>query len=330
MLRQVATCLLRTGVPSPAAKLGLLTLAIAGVLVVSAVYLLADGKNDRATQLEGTWLRIGAAPNCNAWAPNALSQPSSMAAIDSTEALVAWLKSKGARGVLMERSEQPASDTPEPAWLRQMRSVERVQGMVGARFSSRCAAYQLETPRAVLSSKELEVLVQVMRGIFKGHEPPQPSSFPEAMQKKEEVELLVILRLDGELRMWRSTRRSSMASAALTLGVAIRDRWQSRRAFMQEDLADAVDRLVIELWRVEDAGTLVVENLVEVQDLVPPRYGIGVEHHSGWSYRLPEVLVKDPSAVTGDMLKTDEVDARELGVGTPRLYRLRLVELDAQ
>lgn len=309
------------------AKLGLITLLLAAAFAAGAFAFLS-GSRSVGHGLPGRWLVLGKASNCRAWASKSVDLADPIGEIGTPEELSKALAKMGARGVLLQRDERSSNTLAEPAWVRQMRSAHAVSGFTGERMSTRCAAYAAERDKAVLSKQETEVLEKVMRGIFAGQQPPQLASFPSGMRRKQEVELLVILRLDGELRMWRSARRSSLASAALTVGAAIRDRWRSRRAFMQEDLADVADRLTIEMWRAEDAGTLVVENLGQVAELVPPNFGIGIEHHGGWSYRLPEVLVRDPRAVTEDMLKEVEVRASQLGPTPPRLYRMRLARLD--
>ncbi len=278
--------------------------------------------------LPGRWVVLGEASACQRWFAKRANLASSISDLQGPEELLDALENVNAGGVIFERKERfDAKGNLEPGWLREMRAVDVVPGFVSARVSSDCVAYTKAERWDALGERELAALEKVMRGIFRGETPPQLSSFPGAMRQKREVELLVLLRLGGELRMWRSARRSSVASAALTVASAIRDRWRSRRAFMQEDLADVAETIDIEIWRMEDEGTVLVESLAEVEGLLPPRFGIGVEHQNGWSYRLPELVQREPVAITEKLLEEDEIDPLDLGIGAPRLYRFRLASL---
>ncbi len=109
------------------------------------------------------------------------------------------------------------------------------------------------------------------------------------------MEVLVTLRQGQVLRLWRSARANSFASAFLRAVQDARTRWHERETFMGEALENAMPKLDVEVAILREDGTLYPTSERELTLYMTPAHGLGLEHKGKWFYQLPEALNKPRS-----------------------------------
>jgi len=176
------------------------------------------------------------------------------------------------------------------------------------------------------------VLGPVAREILEGREPPPLDVFPEALTRRQSVEVLVLLRGADGVRLWRSARAESIAQALNTAALAARKRWDERSETMGGPLDQRLDRLDVEVALLFDDGTLDKRAVSLIDSLVKPLHGVAYEQPARWRYLLPTAThdEKSPTEAYRQLFRDNGLPEESFDRADLRLYRLRMktVSLD--
>jgi hypothetical protein len=207
-------------------------------------------------------------------------------------------------------------------------SAEVVRGFRGEYLTSEGLLYVLDdtTWPDTLTG---EILGRVARVILEGSEPPPRDAFPEALRRRQPVEVLVLLRGKEGPRLWRSARAESIADGLNTAALAARKRWDERSETMGGPLVARLDALDVEVALLFDDGTLAPDAVSLIDALVKPVHGVAYEQPTRWRYLLPAATHSEPTPTDAfrvlflaNGLAAESFDRADL-----RLYRIRLKTL---
>ena len=180
-----------------------------------------------------------------------------------------------------------------------------------------------------LGDEEREALAYVARALFRGAREPDVASFPPSLRRVERVEVMVTLSKQGEPRLWRSARGTSIARALLTATRVARDRWREREQAMGGPLAQQLLGLDVEVSLLSEDGTLLTSQSAFVNRAITPSHGIGFDRRTAWHYVLPAEVTRRKG---GFQALTTQL--RELGLAPAaltesdaRLYRFVVTPL---
>jgi hypothetical protein len=171
-----------------------------------------------------------------------------------------------------------------------------------------------------------EALAHVARAILSGARAPRVQSFPEALRRIRNVEVMVMLEDRGHPRLWRSARGSSIARALLTAGVVARQRWSERQAAMGGPIDLVLPTLDVSVYLLDEDGTLGSRSPTFVERVFTPAHGVAFDHRGTWRYLLPDATREEGegSAVRAYRELFIESDMAEdsLGRDDVRPYRM--------
>lgn len=243
------------------------------------------------------------------------------------------LSGAGLGAIVVPFLESP--DGGEPADPRavevRLRALHHLPPLYGALLREDFAVYVPEL-RAVPGTQLRNALAGVARGVLSGAAPPAEDSFPGRLSRKENVELLVMLKEGSSPRLWRSSRGASYARALITASSAARDRWAEREQSMGGPLTEALGRLTVEVARFEPDGTLESSDARFLDRAITKHHGIGVEHRGAWKYVLPSAIKHGPGEPRDALMKLlsdEKIPASLLGTEELRVYRFALRTLAA-
>lgn len=217
-----------------------------------------------------------------------------------------------------------AAQEPNQFKLCQKHSLNRIRGEYFSEFGS---LYRLHEPTRESNESTKKALLLVTRKILEGANPPQLTSFPAELQNAQATEVMVVLKRNNTPVLWRSSRAGSFARALLQAASVAKERWDERHTTLGGKLSDALVDLTLEIYVLEDDGTLGSRNPTFVDQFISADHGVAFERKGAWYYSLPgfprETRVKQPSAryqelfekygFRGDIFKRQDL----------RLYRLR-------
>ncbi len=171
-----------------------------------------------------------------------------------------------------------------------------------------------------------EALAHVARAILSGTPAPRVQSFPEALRRIRNVEVMVMLEDRGHARLWRSARGSSIARALLTAGQVARQRWSERQAAMGGPIDLVLPTLDVSVYLLDEDGTLGSRSPTFVDRVFTPAHGVAFDHRGTWRYLLPEATREEGegSAVRAYRALFVDSDMAEdsLGRDDVRAYRM--------
>ncbi len=133
-----------------------------------------------------------------------------------------------------------------------------------------------------------EALAHVARAILSGAAAPRVQSFPEALRRIRNVEVMVMLSDRGHPRLWRSARGSSIARALVTASVVARQRWSERQAAMGGPIDLILPTLDVSVSLLDEDGTLGSCSPTFVEQVFTPEHGVAFDHRGTWRYLLPD------------------------------------------
>ncbi len=142
------------------------------------------------------------------------------------------------------------------------------------------------------------------------------------------VEVMLIIRVDGEPRLWRSTRGASIPRALIRLIPQVRQRWKQRGRTLGGPLVSVVQRATVEVHLLIDDGTLGSLNEAFLTRVVTPEHGVGYEYKGSWHY-LPSERVRtfpNPTKALSSLLSREGLSELQLRPDV-RYYRFRSILL---
>jgi hypothetical protein len=196
-----------------------------------------------------------------------------------------------------------------------------VPGLRAVALSPELAVYA-PTREVELSFEEREALAYVARALLRGAREPNVASFPPSLRRVERVEVMVLLSRNGEPRLWRSARATSIARALLTATRVARDRWREREQTMGGPLAKRLLELDVEVLLLSEDGTLLTTQKAFVNGALHAEHGIGFDYRTSWHYVLPRDLGRQggPFAALSQQLKEQGLTLSALD-SDARVYR---------
>ena len=221
--------------------------------------------------------------------------------------------------------------TPDGSWNPELPLIDRfaaggvVRGFRGEYLSSEGMLYIVDRthwPEQLTGN----VLARVAREILRGREPPPLEAFPEALARRQPVEVLVLLRGRDGLRLWRSARAESIAEGLNTAALAARKRWGERVEAMGGPLDRRLDRLDVEVALLFDDGTFASNAESLIDPLIKPVHGVAYEQPGRWRYLLPAATqrAQSPRAAYRRLFRDNGLPEASFARGDLRLYRLRM------
>jgi len=221
--------------------------------------------------------------------------------------------------------------TPEAPWGPELPLASRfaaggvIRGFRGVYLAPEGMLYAVdktEWPESLTG----RVLGLVAREILEGHEPPPLDAFPDALASRQPVEVLVLLRGPGGVRLWRSARAESIAEGLNTAALAARKRWDERSETMGGPLEDRLDQLDVEVALLFDDGTLDGRAVSLIDPLVKPLHGVAYEQPARWRYLLPIATHdgKTPTEAYRQLFRDNGLPEESFDRKDLRLYRLRM------
>jgi hypothetical protein len=207
--------------------------------------------------------------------------------------------------------------------LEQLARLAYVPGLRAVVLGPELAVYAPERELA-LSNEERDAVAFVARALLRGAREPSVSSFPAALRRVERVEVLVMLSRQGEPRLWRSARGTSIARALLTATRVARDRWREREQAMGGPLAKRLLELDVEVSLLSDDGTLTNTQSLFVDRSVGPSHGLGFDHRTAWHYLLPRDVAaakRGAFAALSGQIAEQGLTLSILGESDTRVYR---------
>jgi hypothetical protein len=133
---------------------------------------------------------------------------------------------------------------------------------------------------------------------------------------------MVLLSRNGEPRLWRSARATSIARALLTATRVARDRWREREQTMGGPLTKRLLELDVEVLLLSEDGTLLTTQKAFVNSALHAEHGIGFDYRTSWHYVLPRDLSRQggPFAALSKQLKEQGLTLAALETDA-RVYR---------
>lgn len=189
------------------------------------------------------------------------------------------------------REPAPDRDDDEASVAERLSRYENVRGL-RAKILAPAAAVYVADDLPSLSEAEEGALAHVARRILAGDRPPRVASFPESLRAVQNVEVMVLLRENGQPRLWRSARGSSFARALLTAAVVARQRWQERESTMGGPIDDVLPGLSVEVVRLSEDGTLASRSPSFVDCVFTKAHGVAFEERGSWHYLLPDATAE--------------------------------------
>lgn len=153
------------------------------------------------------------------------------------------------------------------------------------------------TPTAVLYTHDAltsdalahgRLLARIARGILEGRRPPPSGMLPESLRQSSPVEVMVLLRSNGDARLWRSSRGSSVARALNTAASAARQRWGERSQALGGPLAELLPQMDVEVSLLVEDGDLAERTDPFIERVFTPAHGVAYERQRVWRYLRPE------------------------------------------
>jgi hypothetical protein len=213
---------------------------------------------------------------------------------------------------------------------QRLKAYGYIRGLRGVHLTPAAALYEVD-PMVRMRPPLGEALVRVARGILGGERPPRVSSFPRALRRIHNVEVMVLLREDGRPRLWRSARGSSIARALNTAAGVARQRWKERQTAMGGPLEEHLPGLAVEVSLLIDDGTLGGRDEPFLERAVTPVHGVGYERKGSWRYLLPEARREAGEGSAAHafeaLFEKNGLDPEAKGRPDVRLYRLVVQEL---
>lgn len=244
-------------------------------------------------------------------------------------ALGARLDAAGVAGIVADGRE--GGDPSEQAPLRRRLGAYGYVGGLRAVRLGPVATLYVRADDAELPTDLRQALARVARALVGGARPPRTSSFPEALRRVRNCEVMVLLREGERPRLWRSARGSSIARALTTASVVARSRWLERASSMGGALDEVLPRLDVEVSLLAEDGTLSRRGDGFIERVFTPAHGVAYERKGLWRYYLPDQTREHGrgSAVRayGHLFEEYGLPARSFGRTDLRLYRLVATEL---
>lgn len=223
------------------------------------------------------------------------------------------------------RPQYGASVGPDTSLASRLSAGAFVPGFAGQVIAPDGVLYAPQK-RDALGELAAEVLAKVARKILSGVEAPSLSSFPEALLVPADVEVLVLLRDLGQMRLWRSARAASVASGLVRASVAAAERWQERQAAMGGALEERLAGLTVEVALLVDDGTLADRSPAFIDRAVTPRHGVAYEQPGRWRYLLPAATATagSPSQAFRQLFQDNDLPEESFDRPDLRLYRFAM------
>lgn len=198
--------------------------------------------------------------------------------------LEAVLRQSGIAGILADgRGPSGGRET----LAARLRAFDRFEVLQGAALTPVAALY-LRRHEMRIASEHGAALARAARQIVGGAAPPRMRAFPEPLRRTRNVEVLVMLRHGGRPRLWRSARSGSIARALVTAASVARERWAEREPAMGGPIDKVLPSLTVEVYLLEEDGTLGDRSPAFVERVFTPEHGVGFEDRRSWHYLLPE------------------------------------------
>ena len=215
-----------------------------------------------------------------------------------------------------------ASVGPDTPLASRFGAIAFVPGFA-AQVITRDGVLYAPDPRELANELADRVLAKVARRLLQGAEPPPPSSFPAAFRTPDSVEVLVLLREFGQVRLWRSARTGSIADGVVRASVAAAERWRQRQGAMGGPLEERLPLLDVEVAILIDDGTLVEKSPTFIDRAVTPRHGVGYEQPGRWRYLLPRATLRagSPSKAFRQLFRDNDLPEDSFTRPDLRLYR---------
>jgi len=211
---------------------------------------------------------------------------------------------------------------------KQLGSLAHVPELLAVALAPDLAVYAPARDLA-LSGAQREALAYVARALFRGAREPDVASFPASLRRVERVEVVVTLSKQGEPRLWRSARGTSIARALLTATRVARDRWREREQAMGGPLAQQLLGLDVEVALLTEDGTLLSSQSTFVDRAITPAHGIGFDRRTAWHYVLPREVARRKGGfqALSSQLRELGLTPAVLAESDTRLYRFVVVPL---
>lgn len=240
--------------------------------------------------------------------------------------LTQWLAGHAVDGVLVTWDPQrPATNVGGT-----LRRYAHVHGLRGEYLTPGLALYAPD-PLQQLSPTLQQALATVARGVLSGQRAPRVTSFPEALRRVQNVEVMVLVRREGRALLWRSARGSSIARALLMASQMARRRWAEREQALGGPLDHQLPALEVEVALLHEDGTLGDRDGSFIDRVFGKDHGVAYERRGGWHYTLPEATQRDgqgrASQAYAKLLSDNGLPASSLEREDVRLYRLALTTL---
>ena len=239
------------------------------------------------------------------------------------DALVAWLREQKGTALAL------VPEAPLSGIGARLAALAHVVGLRALVLSPELAVYAPMRELA-LSSEERDAVAYVARALFRGAREPSVASFPPALRRVERVEVIVMLTVRGEPRLWRSARGTSIARALLTATRVARDRWREREQAMGGPLAKRLLELDVEVSLLSEDGTLLSTQRAFVNDAVTHDHGIGFDYRTAWHYVLPADVARRKTGAFGaltEQITEQGLTTAILSQSDTRVYRFVTVPL---
>lgn len=255
--------------------------------------------------------------------------PEVSAALDGVDpaALLGALRDAEREGVWVRFSGE-ASYGPDVSLGEQLAAGYAPPGLRGEYLGSSGLLYLVDETKWPQPLSE-KVLARVAREILTGKTPPRLDAFPEALARRQPVEVMVLLRDPRSVRLWRSARAPSIAEGLVTAALAAQKRWEERSEAMGGPLADHLDGLDVEVSLLIEDGTFESGATSLIDSLVLPRHGVAYQQPTRWRYRLPRAThgAASPTEAYRELFAENGLPEDSFTRGDTRLYRLRMQRL---
>lgn len=237
--------------------------------------------------------------------------------------VVSRLLQRGGVNTLVLASQRPRSTTTVRDHLRRGSSVPEYQI---AFVSERLTIYR-SRPTVEVPTELADVMAYVARAILSGQTLPSIQSFPEPIRRIRSVEVMVLIHHPSGSELYRSARGSSLGRALMTAAADARGRWAQRAEYLGRPLEDALGQARVEVWLLEEDGTLGNRREAFINWAVPQNQGLGIgfEMAGVWRYALPEgISRRGAMAALNELLTETTVDEDDpMARNDLRIYRLR-------
>lgn len=284
---------------------------------------------------ELTIVSVGAPPAGKDWPQvNTLAPVHAALQGSNPKALLSAMGDAGVQGIWVPSAgqaigESPGTDTaPLAEWFARALYVE---GFAADTLGPEGVIY-IAAPD-VPEELAQRVLARAARSILAGSEPPPSDVFPDAFRREQSVEVLVAVKDGPTLRLWRSARDWSTATALSLAAIAARDRWSEREDVLGGPLKDVLPRLTVEVWLLLEDGTIAEGAEPLIDRLITPSHGVGLEQPTRWRYLLPGEVRREGSGLAAfrTLFSQNDLPPDRLFRSDRRLYRFvaKTVSVDA-